>query len=87
MAGKDYTVETYRVDKRCKRGEKLIDKTDFINENFENLKNHFKDEGKLRYEIHETWVTKRNIMSGKDFQERYDTPYFCSPSSETYWSM
>lgn len=85
MAGKDYTVETYRVDKRCKRGEKLIDKTDFINENFENLKNDFKAKGKLRYEIHETWVTKRNMMSGKEFQERYDTPHFCSPSSETYW--
>jgi hypothetical protein len=31
-------------------------------------------------------VTRRNIMSGKEFQERADTPYYCSPSSETYWS-
>jgi hypothetical protein len=32
-------------------------------------------------------VVRRNIMSGKEFTERADTPYYCSPSSETYWSM
>jgi len=26
-------------------------------------------------------------MTGAEFQERYDTPYYCSPSSETYYSM
>jgi hypothetical protein len=26
-------------------------------------------------------------VTGETFQERYDTPYFCSPSSESYWSM
>jgi hypothetical protein len=31
-------------------------------------------------------VTRVNIMSGAEFQERADTPYYCSPSSETYWS-
>jgi hypothetical protein len=30
-------------------------------------------------------VLRRNIMSGKEFYERADTPYYCSPSSETYW--
>lgn len=32
-------------------------------------------------------VEKTNIMSGEKFMERSDTPYYCSPSSETYWSM
>ena len=32
-------------------------------------------------------VEKTNIMSGQKFQEDVNTPYFCSPSSETYWSM
>jgi len=33
-------------------------------------------------------VTKRSAMAPyKEFEERYDTPYYCSPSSETYWSM
>ncbi len=40
-----------------------------------------------RYEIHQTWVTRRNFWSGTEFQERYDTPYYCSPASETYWAM
>lgn len=31
-------------------------------------------------------VTKTNFMTGKEFQEQADTPYYCSPSSETYWS-
>jgi len=32
-------------------------------------------------------VERTNIMSGKTFLEDKDTPHFCSPSSETYWSM
>jgi hypothetical protein len=35
----------------------------------------------------ETYVTKTNLMGGKEFTERYDTPHYCSPSSESYWSM
>jgi len=34
-----------------------------------------------------TKVERTNIMTGKKFMEDVDTPYFCSPSSETYWSM
>jgi len=33
-----------------------------------------------------TMVEKTNLMTGKKFMERSDTPYYCSPSSETYWS-
>jgi hypothetical protein len=40
----------------------------------------------FRYVIFETMVTKTNIMTGVEFKERYDTPYYCSASSETYWS-
>jgi hypothetical protein len=32
-------------------------------------------------------VTRKNLMSGAEFQEDVNTPYFCSPSSETFWSM
>ena len=30
-------------------------------------------------------VERTNIMSGEKFMERSDTPYYCSPSSESYW--
>jgi len=32
-------------------------------------------------------VQRTNIMSGEPIFERINTPYYCSPSSETYWSM
>lgn len=32
-------------------------------------------------------VERTNLMTGKKFQEDVNTPYYCSPSSETYWSM
>jgi hypothetical protein len=31
-------------------------------------------------------VERTNIMTGKKFLEDKDTPYYLSPSSETYWS-
>lgn len=34
-----------------------------------------------------TQVERTNIMTGQKFMEDVDTPYFCSPSSEAYWSM
>ena len=39
-----------------------------------------------RISIHETLVTRTNLMTGLEFQERYDTPYSCSAASESYWS-
>jgi hypothetical protein len=35
----------------------------------------------------EKTVTRRNLMTGKEFTESVNTPYYCSPSSESYWSM
>lgn len=31
-------------------------------------------------------VERTNLMSGEKFMEPEDTPYYCSPSSESYWS-
>lgn len=83
-----YTVEIYRADKRTKAGEKLVYKQD-LDQDLSTAERMAKNSCKPneRYEIHETFVTKRNMMNGAEFQERYDTPYYCSPSSETYWSM
>ena len=92
-----YTVEIYKTDGRIKKtkynpnGERLISKTDYATDNRSMLEHTVKHSTRAskgeRYEIHETMVTSKNMMSGKEFQERYDTPYYCSPSSETYWSM
>jgi hypothetical protein len=85
-----FTVEIYKTDKRTKSGERLVSKTDYDTDNRSMLEHTVKhtylvSQG-FRYEIHETMVTRKNMMNGAEFKERYDTPYYCSPSSETYWS-
>ena len=79
------TVEIYRKDKRYKGGEKLISKDDV--EDYKNLGQDIAQalDEKERFAIHRTYVERVNIMSKQTFYERYDTPYYCSPSSETYW--
>ena len=32
-------------------------------------------------------VERVNIMTGEKFKEDVNTPHFCSPSSESFWSM
>ena len=83
-----YTVEIYKTDQRTRAGERLKFKKDFDVDNRSLLEHTVRSslrEGE-RYEIHETYVTRSSFMNGKQFEERYDTAYSCSPSSETYWS-
>jgi hypothetical protein len=87
----EYTVEVYKRDARTKVGERLVKKADHTSATKSDLKHlyettWFAKDG-YRFEIHETYVTKKNLMGGAEFRERYDTPYFCSPASEAYWSM
>lgn len=35
----------------------------------------------------EKQVERTNLLTGEKFMESVNTPYYCSPSSETYWSM
>ena len=83
-----YTVEIYRTDGRVKAGERLVLKRDYATDNKSMLEKSVRDHlaANERYEIHETFVTRTSAMNGAEFKERYDTPYYCSPSSETYWS-
>ena len=89
-----YTLEVYKADKRKKSGERLVGKYDFDRKDREamlresnELYDLYPPSKGYRFEIHETYVKKTNLMGGAEFLERYDTPYFCSPSSESYWSM
>lgn len=85
----EYTLEIYKADRRTKEGRRLVTKEDFAPTTKAHIKTVAESKGKLGFivEIRETWATKRNMMSGQTYRERYDTPYYCSPSSETYWSM
>ena len=93
-----YTFEIYKTDKRIKKDERygrnkaglrFVEVKDFApltRSHVEALAEDFRKEGVIVH-VYETFITRKNMMSGKEYQERYDTPYFCSLSSETYWSM
>lgn len=36
---------------------------------------------------HNPMVERTNLLSGKTYMEKRNTPACCSPSTETYWSM
>jgi len=84
-----YTLEIYKADRRIKEGRRLIEKLDFAPVTRDYLQTVVSDKIAQGFlvQVHETYVTKKNLMGGKEFQERYDTPHFCSPASESYWSM
>ena len=86
---KEYTLEIYKIDRRTKEGRRLYAKQDFapVTEAYINAVADGKRNLGFIVEIFETYITRKNMMSGRDYQERYDTPRFCSPSSESYWSM
>ena len=86
-----YTLEIYKADRRLKEGRRLVEKRDFAPSTRAYIDSlvEFKQltiPG-IIIEVHETFVTRKNMMGGAEYQERYDTPYYCSPSSESYWSM
>jgi hypothetical protein len=83
-----YTVEVYKRDRRLKSGERLVEKEDLevTRSDAQGIQEAYELQG-YRVEIFETWVTRENFLSGKRYQERYDTPRSCSPATELYWSM
>jgi len=93
-----YTLEIYKADNRIKKDERFGRNKAGLRfvqiQDFESVTKDFIEYAaeSIRalgfvVRIFETYSTQINIMSGKKYQERYDTPYYCSPSSETYWSM
>lgn len=86
-----YTVEVYLADRRFKAGEHMVNKVDLEFATRAEAEawgpKTYKDGSRTyRFEVHETWVTRRNLMSGMPVQERYDQPWSCSVASESYWS-
>jgi hypothetical protein len=85
----EYTLEIYKTDRRTKTGTILVEVKDFeaVTEAYiDTVVDQYTSEGFIVKKF-QTYVTKTNLIGGKTFTERYDTPSFCSPSSESYWSM
>ncbi len=87
----EYTLEVYKADKRKKEGVRRIDTVELYAADRADAERyvaaHYGKDKKITVRIFETYVTRVNIMSRKEFTERYDTPACCSPACETYWSM
>ena len=86
----EYEFLTFKTDRRTKKGEKLVDRYTKVFATAEDAQTYFERLPKKvgeRVECHQKWVVRKNLLSGKEFYEAWDTPDFCSPSSESYWSM
>jgi hypothetical protein len=88
-----YTLEIYKRDRRVKTGERLVGRYDYERQDPESILREIQTLHPLygaadgyRFDIVETMVTRTNAITGQSFQERYDTCFYTSPSSETYWS-
>jgi hypothetical protein len=94
------TAEVYKVDLRIKnkkmysknkKGLRYINCVDFkdMSESdiIELLSESWNPKNGYKFDIIKTYTKRKSIMSGEMFYERYDTPSYCSPSSESYWSM
>jgi hypothetical protein len=85
----EYTIERYKIDLRRKDGLRLLDKIDYIPSSIESMESairNMEDDGFI-INYFPTYTTEKNLITGELYQERYDTPSFCSPSSESFWSM
>ena len=89
-----WVVEVYRKDARCKAGEKLQEKFEYqgvteagMQTLIENMQTSAFPTAKYRVVFHPATKIVKNLMTGNDVEIAYDTPRYCDPSSEAYWSM
>ena len=93
MTTNDYTIRVNKLDRRRKSGDVVVEiinytsvTEDYMLDKLTELRNTQYPEPKYMLEMFETYVLRVNLISGREYQERWDTPISCSPASETYWS-
>ena len=90
---KHHSLVIYKIDRRFKAGEVKITTYDYERQNDQWMRDEIRllqsgmyPQDKYRIELHETYRTRTNVMTGEQFEERFDTPYGCSPANESYWA-
>jgi len=90
----DYTMHIYKADKRCKTGVRPVSRTIWTDRTEEGMVRECVELAHLypakqgyRFEYYPAMKTVISIMNNKPVQIATDTPRFCDPSSEAYWSM
>jgi hypothetical protein len=86
------TVEIFKKDGRVKSddGLRFVAKHDYST-SFRDIvesivSKRFPESKGYVLKIYDTYVIRKHALTGVEFQERYDTPYYCSPSSESYFT-
>ena len=83
-----FTIE--KKDGRKKKGYRVIDVLEVDESCVEMTATHLRDSyptPTYRIKVDPLYAVRTNLMSGKEFVERFDTPSYCSPSCESYFTM
>ena len=91
----DYTLYIYKLDRRCKTGERLFSTTVWRDKTEQMMQGEVRElmltglypASEFRMVFHPVMKTVKNLMTGADVTIEADTPRCCDPSSELYWSM
>lgn len=93
---KDWRLRVYKQDLRCKSGERQVNeyryndwtRSQMVAEVADLRSTVYRAEQGWRLEFDASWVTVKNIMTGKDVTIRAeDRGGVCDPSQERFWSM
>lgn len=89
----DYTMYIYKRDARNKSGERRVSTTVWSRRTEQAMAREVAELNYLyparqgyRFEYFPRMIFVNNLMTGKSVEIDRDTPFACSPASETYWS-
>lgn len=77
-----WAVKCFRIDKRRKDGERLVDT---LTMELDTKPELVAPKG-WRLEVVPATRTVTNLMTGQPVEIAHDTPWCCNPASESYWS-
>jgi hypothetical protein len=85
-----FTIEIHKTDKRTKSGLRFVGKYEYDRKDRAAIEREIRElfpmyGEEYKFTIIETMVERVNHLTGTKFMERYDTPFHCSASSESYW--
>lgn len=85
-----WTIQRFKDDLRTKKGYRLVSQFDITlneNDNPDTLYSQF-EEKSTWMKLQKTYIEREHYFDRNNkFLERFDRPHYCSPSSESYWSM
>jgi hypothetical protein len=96
MMKQDWIVSVYKIDRRCKAGERFIAKYPFSGMDRDAVGRELREltaqlypaKDGWRFDVQERYATVRNLMTGAMVEiEASERGGPCDPSMERYWSM